>query len=287
MKPVDPLVRTLRTGTVGGALCCFWLILQFIHRIFTGQIFSINGENLLYWLLALLYLLVWYVVIKRWRFIFRLARKRRLAVSHQADFPTVELTESQMLTMISPSRLIQRLNKRLPIIVTVFLTAIILGFIWIYVLVFNLPSKVDLSFTLIALAIASLFIIGLMIIFFFMSGMRNEGMQSITLTDEDITVRSGDGQVHSLQWHEIQLFATYRLFSSFGFRKKGSLAYEVSSAHLVVRWVQASEQQLLSGSILTEPEMTVEQYQRYMQMICAVIAHKTGLPLYAFDEKKS
>ncbi|WP_126630906.1 hypothetical protein [Dictyobacter alpinus] len=259
------------------------LSLRYVNYIVTGKIFIVSFENIFYWLLLPLYLVAIYALIDRQRFLSRLGRKRAMALSHQADFPSIKLSEPHDLTMISTSQLVQRPHKFIPMISTALVVFLFLALVWIYVLFLNNSSHIDVSFVVLTLIIFSVVVIVLMIFFFFLSGIRYEGLQRITLTDEGITVRSGDGQVNSLRWHEIQLFATNHLPGQVWAWKRRPLAYEVSSDQTLVRWVLASDQQLRSKHVVLEPDMNVAEYHTYMQLVSELVAARTGLPLYDFD----
>jgi hypothetical protein len=89
-----------------------------------------------------------------------------------------------------------------------------------------------------------------------------------------------------VNWSEAIFFACYRLPRFLG--GKNTIYYELSSqnARISWRWIH----NLQSPFVLWSPNVPPEEYERQMQMLCALIVEKTGLPLYdlsqAVGEKK-
>ena len=100
------------------------------------------------------------------------------------------------------------------------------------------------------------------------------GTQKIIVTEEDLSIRAG-GRESTMRWEDARLFAMY---NAFGARKSGSvITYELSSAKDIVRWTQVLRRSRFNMRLV--PTIPLDEYNRQMQALNALIVARTGLPL--------
>lgn len=94
--------------------------------------------------------------------------------------------------------------------------------------------------------------------------------QKITVTEQGITIRYR-GKTRSLAWNEARFFSLHGS-ARFG---RTPLLYELASMKRSVVWVQ-----LRARSFWLRPLIPFEAYQQQMNALSALVAARTGLPLY-------
>ncbi len=85
------------------------------------------------------------------------------------------------------------------------------------------------------------------------------------------------GQVTRLRWDEIQFFALW------GNNVKSVRTYEVASPNGVIRWTHPVLNAWYNSVV---PTISFEEYDKQMQIVLAIIAMKTHLPLYDLRLKR-
>ncbi|MBO0795063.1 MAG: ABC transporter ATP-binding protein [Ktedonobacteraceae bacterium] len=98
----------------------------------------------------------------------------------------------------------------------------------------------------------------------------------IEVTDEGIKARAETGGKFMMFWHEMCLFARYP--EPGPWNSSPAVIYELSSASHVIRWVWVRRKGPLN--IVRGRHLSPGEYNAQMQALCALVAAKTGLPLY-------
>ena len=97
------------------------------------------------------------------------------------------------------------------------------------------------------------------------------GERQIEVTDDQLTVRVGRLEEETVPWEEARLFAITR-------GTHATLSYELSSSEARVPWIWVRPDTF--SARLFEPTIPQYEYDRQMEALLALIAAKTGLPLY-------
>ncbi|MDQ2888511.1 MAG: hypothetical protein M3Y39_20825 [Chloroflexota bacterium] len=131
------------------------------------------------------------------------------------------------------------------------------------------PSNALLFFLVIFFIVVAFFIVIIMIVVRF-----NPGHQEIEVKEKRITARYV-GKVATVEWEEARLFAMY---NTFGTQKNGAaITHELSSARDIVRWTWVRHKTFF---VSQEPTVPLDEHNRQMQELLALVQAKTGLPLY-------
>jgi len=96
------------------------------------------------------------------------------------------------------------------------------------------------------------------------------GERQIEVTDDQLTERVG-GLEETVPWEEARLFAITR-------GRHATVSYELASSQASVTWVWVRPGTL--SARLFEPTIPQYEYDRQMEALLALVAAKTGLPLY-------
>ncbi len=122
---------------------------------------------------------------------------------------------------------------------------------------------------LILFAIAASVMIILLLALFF----SPLGTQKIVVTEQDLSISAG-GQKSTIQWGDARLFAMYNTFAQ---KNGSSITYELSSAKNIVRWTWVKRRNRFNMRLV--PTIPLDEYNRQMQALNALIVARTGLPL--------
>lgn len=101
----------------------------------------------------------------------------------------------------------------------------------------------------------------------------------IVVTETGLRVVRYRGTQHFVQWETAQLFAVLPVGPA-SRKSHLPLAYELSSATEIVRWVRMRRHTPFSLLLFYKPLNPFEEYNRQMDSLLTYIAAKTGLPLY-------
>ena len=109
-----------------------------------------------------------------------------------------------------------------------------------------------------------------------------KGRQQLTVTENGLII-PGFRKAHSISWQEARLFAIDGIFGAKNYQHPS--IFEVSSARDIVRWtwIHANNRRVLFPA---KPAMSTENYNQQMEAVLALIAGRTGLPLYDLRDKK-
>ena len=111
--------------------------------------------------------------------------------------------------------------------------------------------------------------------------MRNKSsMQRIDVSANGIASHylMNDMQIN---WHDARLFATYKNIKFLNRGASPDQIYELVGEQAVVRW---SKQRMPIKAIATEPAMSVEEYERWLEQLHGYITERTQLPLHDLDK---
>ncbi len=98
--------------------------------------------------------------------------------------------------------------------------------------------------------------------------------QQIEVTESGITTHYG-GKAATVRWEEARLLTMY---NAFGAQKSGAaITYELSSARDIARWTWVQRKTYFIGR---EPMVPLDEHNRLMQELLALVQVKTGLALY-------
>lgn len=126
-----------------------------------------------------------------------------------------------------------------------------------------------LYFLLVFFASAILLIV--LIVFLLFS---RAGRQQVEVTENGIRTWYA-GKAAMVRWEEARLLAMY---NAFGAQKSGAaITYELSSARDIARRTWVWRRTYLPGR---EPTVSLDEHNRQMQELLAMVQAKTGLPLY-------
>jgi hypothetical protein len=130
-------------------------------------------------------------------------------------------------------------------------------------------SNTLLFFLVVFFASAILLIVLILFLLF-----SRAGRQQVEVTENGITAWYG-GKAATMRWEEAHLLAMY---NAFGAQKSGAaITYELSSARDIARWTWVRRRTYLPGR---EPTVSLDEHNRQMQELLALVQAKTGLPLY-------
>jgi len=105
-------------------------------------------------------------------------------------------------------------------------------------------------------------------------GILGLGNQWVKVTESGITVRYG-GKTGTVMWEEARLLTMYDMYRA---QKSGAaITYELSSATDIVRWTWVRRKSYFVG---LQPTVPLDEHNRQMQELLALVEAKTGLALY-------
>jgi hypothetical protein len=108
----------------------------------------------------------------------------------------------------------------------------------------------------------------------FVTVFSRAGRQQVEVTETGITTWYAR-KVATVEWEEARLFAMY---NTFGAQKSGAaITYELSSARDIVRWTWVRRKTFF---VSQEPTLPLDEYNRQMQELRALVEARTGLALY-------
>lgn len=138
-----------------------------------------------------------------------------------------------------------------------------------------LPGHFTPMFIYIILGVAALFILGIGGLFTFI--MYSKVRQQITLTESGLIQAGISSKIRSIPWSEAHLFAELGIY---GAKKYPYPAlFELASEHEIIRWNWIRKNSLKVW-YFANSKAAPEEYERQMQGVLAIVAAKTGLPLY-------
>jgi hypothetical protein len=97
------------------------------------------------------------------------------------------------------------------------------------------------------------------------------GERQIEVTDEQLTVRVGSLEEQIVPWEEARLFAITR-------GRHATVSFELASAQARAPWIWVRPGTF--SARLFKPTLPQYEYDRQMEALLALVAAKTGLPLY-------
>jgi hypothetical protein len=119
----------------------------------------------------------------------------------------------------------------------------------------------------------------LLMSFLFLPFVRNASSWHIELRSDGIATRYGMVDTY-VNWNDARLFARYKTLSLLQ-RSSGVHMYELASEHSVVRW-QWPYSRL--WRMMLEPEMSREEFDRWLEQLQTYIVARTRLPLMDTDQ---
>lgn len=171
----------------------------------------------------------------------------------------------------------------LPIIAAIVITLTVSGVIEFLArptFIFS-PSNI-LSFALGGLAVL-VFVLVMLVFMIFLALVLSRTDQMIELTEHGMTIRRG-GKVHSVAWDEARLFAIEGVYGVNHALSPG--VYQLASAKDMLKWIYQRRRSPERNGLLYRPILAIkptssyEEYERQMEALPALVAAKTGLPLY-------
>jgi hypothetical protein len=271
----DPIINkiTARNGMMSvlvfGVLGIGIMLLGVLDRNNTSPLLFRYGIFVL-----LLALLVLVSVPRTRRYWLTIQHRRQIAVQHPEDGlatpqpgPSQEQPQPAQLYI---SMSIRSQKQAFKVFGTVFLIFLVLA----EFIVFSLNPLYQL-----AMLIGSL-LLGLLAA---LSGafMRNKSnMQRIDVSTNGIASHylTNDAQIN---WHDARLFATYKNIKLLNRGAPPNQIYELVGEQAVVRW---SKQRMPIKAITTEPAMSGEEYERWLEQLHGYITERTQLPLHDLDK---
>jgi hypothetical protein len=287
----DPLVRRMQfNGETGKAVAVFAGIgiIAFLIGLFaklsnhgtqpTGFL-SVENANVLltigimFLILVLLLVVVMQYSRSYWN---RIARKRQEALQQPERFRTLVPPET-LAEQPSPSTMRIRLRKTF-LFPLLFVENFVIWFIFTTV-IFHWPQK-NLLVTVISIGC-----IALLMSVLFLPILGRSGGWRIELRADGIATRYGTVDTY-VSWKDARLFARYGALR-LAQRSSRIQLYELASEHSVVRW-QWSHSRL--WTTMLEPEMSREEFDRWLEQLQGYVMVRTSLPLMdldAHEERKS
>ena len=287
----DPLVRRMQfngeTGKAIGVLAAITIIcflLGFFGKLSSNgkpaaNFLPVDMTNLLLTVSVIFLILVLFLVLviqysrSYWK---RIIRKRQDALQEPERFRA--LVSSEVLSeQPSPSTIRIRLRKTF-LFPLLFIENFVIWFIFTTV-IFHWAQK-NLFITGIGIGCVAL----LMSVFFLPILDRSSGWR-IELRADGIATRYGTVDTY-VSWNDARLFARYGALQ-LAQRSSRTQLYEVASEQSVVRW-QWSHARFWRMTL--EPEMSREEFERWLEQLQSYVMVRTGLPLLDLDaqeEKKS
>ncbi|HEY5005597.1 MAG TPA: hypothetical protein VII61_20715, partial [Ktedonobacteraceae bacterium] len=227
----------------------------------------------LYITLLLIYIFSFFSNLSQQRYWKRIEQRRFAAAENKHAFPTVKQPAENSEYLHLPSTLQARPGKKsIPFIIGISLifTLLLIGLpAWFNNnFLFFSPDRLH-NFLILFAIVASVMIILLLALF-----LSPLGTQKIIVTEQNLSIYAG-GQKNTVQWNDIRLFAIY---NAFGAQKSGSvLTYELSSTSDIVRWNWVQCRDRFNMRIV--PTIPLDEYNRQMQALNALIVARTGLSL--------
>jgi hypothetical protein len=201
----------------------------------------------------------------------RIEQRRFAIIQGDQTALAVEQPRPNVASMRLPLTIKVRYTKEFVFLLTGILLLVALyiagTFSWIGPWFFT--SNALLYFLIVFFLCATLF--GTLMFFLLFS---RAGRQQVEVTEHGIKAWYG-GKVATVRWEEARLLAMY---NAFGAQKNGAaITYELSSARDIARWTWVWRRTYLPGR---EPTVSLDEHNRQMQELLALVQAKTGLPLY-------
>jgi hypothetical protein len=254
--------------TIFGVGCFFLYTNQATHTDQSlGIVFIVMG-GLLFLLFGLMSLLV---LFSR-RSLERLQAIRQRAVQQPERFKAT--TQPTLHDDLPQPASIHMHNKKSIILLISFILDVII-FLIVFIVLFQ-PANVR---TWLIVIIGTIFVGLAMGAFTTLITKRSTGLY-IEVTPDGISTRVGafDGYV---RWQDARLFAEQKPARTLWSRASRLQRFELSDAHIVVRW-----QYLAYQIIEVEPKMSREELDRWMEQLNGYVAARTGLPLVDLDVRE-
>jgi hypothetical protein len=271
----NPILTTLRTT------CFLWLfvvvymlalliVTYLIDAIFdSGQHFSRSLS--FYMPLLVVYIFNLAINILQWRYWKRIEQRRFAAVQGDRTLLAAEQPMPNATSMALPMTIKLRYSKEFWLLMTGATVMLALLFAAILTLYDNAPllfTSNRLLFFLVSFSILTVIVVtSIAVILAIVS------RQQIEVTESGLTTRYA-GKVSGMTWNEARLFARY---GTFGVQKGATIIYELSSPRAIARWTWVRRKTHFVG---LEPTVSIDEHYGQMQALTALVAAKTGLPLY-------
>jgi hypothetical protein len=199
----------------------------------------------------------------------KLDQRRQLAASGDQSLLAREQIVPNEVALPLPTTLKMRSNWLGFVAITAILMLIMVVIVAIsYILVVGAnphPFHMFLTYLVLELPILLIPLIAVLLIFFLR---RRRGIE---VSENGLTLYDVSG-AHYVPWNEARLFAIYM-----GKKDAPAISYELASAKDIVRWTWLRKFSKFNTEL---PTTSIEEYNRQMQPLLALIAARIGLPLY-------
>ena len=140
----------------------------------------------------------------------------------------------------------------------------------------QVPSLVIPIFIGIAVALILIYCVVIFAILYYKS------RKQLTITEHGLII-PGFRKAHSISWQEARLFAIDGIYGAKSYQHPS--IFEVSSARDIVRWgwIRSNSVKVI---FFAKPTVPAADYNQQMEAVLALIAGRTGLPLYDLRDKK-
>ncbi len=259
----DKLMEWYQLGKILIFYGVFVPILAIGLWVFKGQ----NPTALL--IMAIIFLLLGVGILRWGRRWVKLELLRQVAASGEEEarnFLATEQPQPDVAALTLPCKIKLRPKWTPPILC--FVVVGIITFTPLTILFLNTPP---LPFWLYAIGYGEFLLFPILTSALFLLA----GWQTIIVTDEGLKVRAE--QFEKIKWEDARLFAIYPANK----RSEPPIRYELSGPKTIVRW---KRMQRGVSSLLTKTPAPFDEYDRQMEALLALIAAKTGLPLYDLRE---
>ena len=190
--------------------------------------------------------------------------------------------DAHALTLPITIRQSPRISSFVLLLSTLFLAILIGGISGLLIITHALPLSGHLTslsvYIMLGVIVLFVLVLGGLFSFFMYSRVR----QQITLTESGLVQAGISSKVRSIPWSEARLFAEIGIY---GAKKYPYPAiFELASEHEIIRWNWIRKNSLKVW-YFANSKATPEEYERQMQGVLAIVAAKTGLPLYDLREE--